>query len=150
MKTDANSAKFAIEATAEALTPLPSPPQPLDDDAMHYWPQVLAGKRLSYWTSNDLIVACQIARDYAAIETLSKELEERGQTYEVGGRIYANPAAALLDNANKRIGQNLRLVQAHSVATNGRIEGQRTKNAVAREVAAKVTAADSPLIARPH
>lgn len=149
MKVSATGNRFAREAAAEACEPFPLPPQKLDDAALHYWPHVLAGKRLSYWTSNDLVVACQIARDYAAMELLSEDIAEHGHTFTARGRQYPNPSVRILETVSTRIARNLRLVQAHSVATNGRIEGQRTKNAVAREITAKLGNSHA-LISRPQ
>lgn len=145
----ANSTKFALQVAAEAAEPLPEPPQRLDEHAMRFWEATINSKRRSAWTESDMLSACQLCRDLAAVETLSADLEENGAVLEDSkGKRYTNPAARLLDAAARRVLAAQKHLQIHSLATNGEVSQQKNKNAAARQVTANL-AEVSPLIARP-
>lgn len=140
---------FAVE-TAKALAEgLPNPPQALDDHAAKFWPSIVGSKRPTAWTESDLHLACQIARDLAAIEQLTEELQRDGRTLEdPKGKKYAHPAANMLDQAVRRAAATARAVQIHAIATTGKSDHQGKKNEAARDLAAKMASADSDLIPR--
>jgi phage terminase small subunit len=144
-----NSTQFAVETAKDLAAPLPTPPQHLDEHAATYWADVINSKRRSAWTPADLLVACQLCRDLAAVDVLSQELETYGAVLEdAKGKRYSNPAARLLDAATRRTLAASKHLQIHAHATQGRSQEQRGKNETARALQDKVTSADD-LIARP-
>ena len=129
---------------------MPAPPLPLSDEAAAFWPTILAAKRRSSWTDSDLLIACSLCRDLALMERLSREIEVDGPTLEnKDGRYYPHPACTILDATQRRVLATARQLQVHAVATQGKTDHQGTKNAAARELQGKLSAADR-LIARPH
>lgn len=130
-----DSVEFAVTTAQEAAEPLPTPPQHIDERAYTYWPAVINSKRRSAWTESDLLVACQLCRDYAAVETLSADLETDGFTLlDAKGKRYTNPAARLLDAATRRIHAGVKTLQIHALATQGKSDHQRGKIEAAREL----------------
>lgn len=149
MRTRSDSTGFAVNEAKALAEPLPLPPQRLDDAALQYWPAVVNAKRRTAWTDSDLLLACQLARDLAAIDDLSADLEKNGRVLlDNKGKRYGNPAANLLDQANRRIISTSRALQVHALASTGRVIDQGKKNEAARTIAAKIDAADDDLIAR--
>lgn len=146
----ADSIEFARETAQSLAEGLPVPPRKLSPDAAEFWATVIGSKRLAAWTDSDLILACSLARDLALAEKLSQQLDAEGHTLvnEDSGRVYAHPAAAMLDQANRRILSTIRSLQIHSLATNGRAEQQPAKNATAKQMAERNNNAGD-LIARP-
>lgn len=136
-----DSVEFAVSTAKDMAEPLPTPPQRIDDAAMAYWPAVINSKRRSAWTESDLLVACQLCRDYAAVEALSADLEQDGYTLMDGkGKKYPNPSARLLDAATRRIHAGVKTLQIHALATQGKSDHQRGKNEAAREIQKSVSA----------
>jgi hypothetical protein len=125
------------------------PPQRLDDAALQYWPAIIGSKRLSAWTDADLLLACQLARDLAAIESLSEQLANDGHVLtDAKGKKYAHPAANLLDQATRRTVTTSRALQIHAIATTGKTDHQGKKNETSRGIANKLNEADNELIPR--
>jgi len=144
-----DSVAFAVQSAKDLQEPLPEPPLPLDENAVVYWEQVLRSKPLSNWTPSDLLIACTLCRDLAAVEVLQEEIAEFGPVLvNEKKRRYSNPACNLLDQAQRRILAATRGLQIHAVATQGKTDHQGNKVAAARELAKKVDDADD-LIARP-
>lgn len=127
---------FALE-TAQALAePLPTPPQQLSEGALRYWRNIIESKRRSAWSDNDLLLACQLARDYDAIDTMTETLDAEGPVLtRPSGAKYQHPLCNLLDKANRRAVLTSKALQIHSLATNGRTEYQSDKNEAARTIA---------------
>ena len=149
MRTLSSSTRFVTATAATLAEPLPTPPQTLDDHAMRFWRPTIESKRREAWTESDLLAACQLCRDLAAIEILSEELSANGYIIETErGKRIANPAARLLDAATRRLMYLQKHLQIHSLGTNGKTDHQVQKNQVARDLAKKLNASDH-LIARP-
>ena len=139
-----------MEAAAGASMPTPPPPQRLDDHALRFWESTVNSKRRSAWTDSDLLSACQLCRDLAAVEILSADIEQEGYTLIDGkGKKYPNPAARLLDAATRRVLATQKHLQIHSLATNGKTEAQPNKNEAARAIKANVSTMNS-LIPQPQ
>jgi hypothetical protein len=116
---------------------------------MQIWPAIVGSKRATAWTDSDLLLACQLARDLAMIEQLSDTLEAEGDILtDTKGKKYAHPAGNLLDQATRRIVSTQRALQLHAIATTGKTDHQGQKNAAARDLAHKLSEADSDLIPR--
>lgn len=146
----ADSVAFAVLQSKALAEGIPTPPEPLDEHALHFWPVIYQSKRPTAWTPSDLVQACQLCREYSAINALSEDLARDGHVLEAdNGRRYANPAARLLDGATRRAVILARALQIHAVATVGKTDDQGKKNAAAREMSAAIDTA-SDLIARPH
>lgn len=144
----AESARFALEAAKSLAEPLPEPPQQLSEGARRYWASIIGSKRRLAWSDNDLLLACQLARDYDAVETMTATLDEEGPVLtRASGLQYPHPVCNLLDKANRRIILSSRALQVHSIATTGRTEDQGNKNEASRTMASKINDA-SDLIKR--
>lgn len=138
-----------MATAADLAQPLPEPPQRLDEHAMKFWKPTIESKRREAWTDSDLLTACMLCRDLAAVEILSEELELHGWVFETEKGRTANPAARLLDGASRRVLAAQKHLQIHSHATNGKSDHQHGKNQVARDLQKKIEATPD-LIARPH
>lgn len=142
------SSQFALETAKSLAEPLPEPPQRLSEGARRYWPAIIGSKRRLAWSDNDLLLACTLARDYDAVETMAATLNEEGPVLtRSSGAQYQHPVCNLLDKANRRIVLTSRALQIHSIATTGRTEDQAKKNETARTIASQINAA-SDLIKR--
>ena len=127
---------FAIETAQGLAEPLPTPPQHLSAGALRYWQAIIASKRRAAWSDNDLLLACQLARDYDAVETMTATLDDEGPVLtRPSGAKYQHPLCNLLDKANRRAVLTSKALQIHSLATNGRTEYQSDKNEAARTIA---------------
>ena len=141
----ADGIQFAVETAASLNEPLPTPPQRLSDGAMRYWGSVVDSKRRAAWTDSDLLLACQLCRDYDAVDSMTADLEEQGDVLErASGMKYPNPLHNLIDKATRRILLATRALQVHSRATSGKTEGQVNKNETARNL--KQTFSDNTLL----
>ncbi|UCV27000.1 hypothetical protein [Ferribacterium limneticum] len=90
-----------------------------------------------------MILACLLAKDLAALESLAEELANDGHVLtDNKGKKYAHPAANLLDQATRRTVTTCRALQIHAIATSGKTDHQGKKNETARGIAAKIDAAD--------
>ena len=144
-----DSTAFAVGAAKDLAEPTPPAPSILSADAGAYWPVIVSAKRRSAWTDLDLALAATLARDLAAIDQLSAELERDGLTLEdAKGKRYAHPAAGLLDQATRRAVLATRTLQIHAIATTGKTDHQGNKNEAARTLKGVVDNVH-PLIARP-
>ena len=135
-----DSVGFAVGIAKALAEPLPQPSQKLDKPAMKYWPAIVRAKRLTAWTDIDLALATTLARDLVAIDQLTRTLAKDGYTLTdiKTGKLYAHPAANLLDQATRRAANTARAVQIHAIATTGRTDDQGGKNEAARGIAAKL------------
>ena len=133
------STSFALETARTLAEPMPTPPQNLSAGALRYWPAVIGSKRRSAWSDNDLLTACQLCRDYDAVETMTATLDDEGPVLtRPSGAQYQHPLCNLLDKASRRIVLTSRALQIHSIATSGRAEAQPNKNEAARDLAGKL------------
>ncbi len=148
MRTPSNSNRFAVEVAKSLATPLPEPQQDLPEGARKYWPAIVTAKRRTAWTDLDLALAENLALDLATIDELTAAISRDGHILtDKAGRLYANPAATLLDRTTRRAANSARVLQVDSNSTTGKADHQRNKNESAREIAQKI--ADAPdLIAR--
>lgn len=144
----ADSVGFAVAEAKRLRKGLPEPLQALDDDAKAYWPIVVNAKRLTAWTESDLALAAGLACDLAAIDALRQQLADEGNTLKDNrGKLYAHPAANLLDQATRRTIASARALQINAVATTGKSDHQGGKNEAARKLKDQLNGA-SDLIKR--
>ena len=145
-----DSTKFLTDQAAALASELPAPPQRLEEHALRFWKPTIESKRRDAWTESDLLTACQLCRDLAAVEALSEDLDNDGHVLiDQNGKKYPHPAGRMLDAATRRVLAAQKHLQIHAHATQGRSEEQRGKNEAVRDLKQKISAA-SELIARPH
>ena len=123
----------------------PSPPAHVDvpDEAMPHWFAIVTAKSPDSWTPHDLAMAAELARTFADLERLRREIHAEGDV--VKGKV--NPKHKLSDTLSARAIKLTRLLQIHPLATQGRSADQGKRNTAAR--AAQETAeglGDDPLI----
>lgn len=98
LRSDSTTAAiFAIEA-ARKPPPAPPPQMTLRDCDRPYWDAIIAGRARDEWTPVTLVLAVQLARSQADIESESATLADEGSI--VDGKV--NPRAAFIDLLQKR------------------------------------------------
>lgn len=104
-KDRSDSAKAAIKAAFAAASPLPEIPghvrlRPKDEP---FWLDILRARAREEWVECDLIVAAQLARCMADIETESEELELEGSVLTNNrGTKTMNPRHSVLEQLARR------------------------------------------------
>jgi hypothetical protein len=104
-KTRSDSAKAAIEAAIAAASPLPQAPAhvKLRDCDHPFWENIIRSRARNEWSDSDLIVAAQLARCMADIETESQTLYGEGSVIEnQRGTPVMNPRHAVLEQLARR------------------------------------------------
>ncbi|MBO3701582.1 MAG: P27 family phage terminase small subunit [Candidatus Accumulibacter sp.] len=148
MRTQSNSAKFALEVSDSLKDPLPEPQHTLPVQALRYWPAIVTAKRRNAWTDLDLAMAENLALDLATIDELAAAITRDGHILtDNRGRKYANPATTLLDRTTRRAANTARVLQVDAGSTTGKADHQGKKNEAARDIAQKIAAVPD-LIAR--
>jgi len=139
-----DSASSAVQFVADESTPIEPPAhvELRDEDWPHWW-AIVRAKRRESWTEHDLIFAAELARNFADLNRLRRELADEGDI--VGGVI--NPKRKIEGDLIARSIRLTRLLQIHPLATQGRSADQAKRNTRAREAA---DAAADDLIAGPR
>jgi phage terminase small subunit len=115
-----DSAKSAIAAAqAAALGPI-APPDHVHLRAADrpFWAAVMKARARDTWTDSDLVMAANLARAYADIETLQAKIDAEG--FVIDGK--AHPAIAIMETMTRRVASLSRLLHVHAQATVGRSE----------------------------
>lgn len=115
-----DSAKAAVAASqAVALGPLPPPAHVrLRDCDRPFWNAIVTARPRDTWTDADLVLAGNLARAYADMETLQESIERDGMLIE--GKI--NPACDLLDKMTRRALATGRQLMVATIATVGKAQ----------------------------
>lgn len=115
-----DSAKAAVAASqAVALGPLPPPAHVrLRDCDRPFWNAIVTARPRDTWTDADLVLAGNLARVYADMETLQDSIERDGMLIE--GKI--NPACDLLDKMTRRALATGRQLMVATIATVGKAQ----------------------------
>ena len=115
-----DSAKAAVAASqAVALGPLPPPAHVrLRDCDRPFWNAIVTARPRDTWTDADLVLAGNLARAYADMETLQESIERDGMLVE--GKI--NPASDLLDKMTRRALATGRQLMVATIATVGKAQ----------------------------
>lgn len=95
-KRDALSAQIDVFRSAGSKI---DPPFPLTDRERTYFDAILTDRELASWSPNHVVIACNLAKTYAAIDELWKTINEQGFTVtNERGTPVANPAVAALSS----------------------------------------------------
>lgn len=118
----------------------------LRDCDIPFW-RAIVGARAN-WNDNDLVQAANLARCYADIERLQKEIDTEGDVIKNDrGTPVMNPRHSLLETLSRRSVALSRIIQVHAQATQGDSGAQVKKNtAGAKAKAAQQQVADDDLI----
>ena len=115
-----DSAKAAVAAAqAVALGPI-APPAfvRVSEQAKPFWDAIVTARPRDTWTDADLILAGNLARAYADIETLQQQIEDEG--FILDGK--AHPAVAILENMSRRALATGRQLKVDTITTVGKSE----------------------------
>ena len=127
-----------------------APPPPPDHvhvpaEAMPHWWSVVRAKSADAWTPADLALAGELARTFADLERLRREIDKTGDLTPDGEKVH--PLRKLEDVLVTRSIKLTRLLQIHPLATQGRSADQGKRNKAAREARDTAeSAGDDPLI----
>ncbi len=115
-----DSAKAAVAASqAVALGPLQPPAHVrLRESDRPFWNAIVTARPRDTWTDADLVLAGNLARAYADMETLQESIERDGMLIE--GKI--NPACDLLDKMTRRALATGRQLMVATIATVGKAQ----------------------------
>ena len=115
-----DSAKAAVAASqAVALGPLQPPAHVrLRESDRPFWNAIVTARPRDTWTDADLVLAGNLARAYADMETLQESIERDGMLVE--GKI--NPACDLLDMMTRRALATGRQLMVATIATVGKAQ----------------------------
>lgn len=119
-RTRSDSAKAAVAASqAVALGPLQPPSHiRLRGCDQPFWDAIVTARPRDTWTDADLVLAGNLARAYADMETLQESIERNGMLIE--GKI--NPACDLLDKMTRRALATGRQLMVATIATVGKAQ----------------------------
>lgn len=104
-KTAANSAEAAIKGMLAAASPIPEKPDHvrLREKDEPFWESIMGSRAREEWMPNDLVVAAQLARCQADIESESQALEAEGSVVEnQRGTQVMNPRHSVLQQLAQR------------------------------------------------
>lgn len=126
-----DSAKAAVAARqAVALGPLQPPTHVrLRESDRPFWNAIVTARPRDTWTDADLVLAGNLARAYADMETLQESIERDGMLVE--GKV--NPACELLDKMTRRALATGRQLMVATIATVGKAQDIHKGAALERE-----------------
>lgn len=104
-KQRSDSAQAAINAAIAAASPLPELPSHvrLREQDHPFWDNILKARAREEWTNSDLVVAAQLARCMADIESESLKLDVEGSVLEnQRGTPVMNPRHSVLEQLARR------------------------------------------------
>lgn len=118
-----NTADAAIRAMANAAKPLPSPPKHvrLRPKDAPFWVNVVSSRLRDEWSDNDLVIAAQLARAQADIETQQDLLDVEGfvvQSNKEDGNPLANPRITIIEQLSRREQALMRSLHMGSLGKN--------------------------------
>jgi hypothetical protein len=123
-KPRSDSTKAAIEAMVNASLPLLQPPAHvrLRPQDRPFWEAIIASRARGEWSPTDLVVAAQLARCQADIETESERLDAEGSVLEnARGTPVMNPRHSVLEQLARK---ELALMRSVSLIVQVRIRDQ--------------------------
>ena len=124
-----STASKAVETFRNAALGLPAPPDHLKESDLPHWWAIVSAKRREAWSELDLEQAANLAHTLAGIRKLQDDIHTDG--FLIDGK--KNPMIDILDIFVKRSLALARLLQIHSLATNGKSSAQATRNQAFRE-----------------
>ena len=149
-RSDSVTADIENLKNAAEDTPVPSYINLRDGD-LPFWRSIVRAR--ANWTENDLAQAANLARCFADIERIQKEIDEEGDTLKNDrGTMVLNPKHSLLETLSRRSVALSRIVQVHAQATQGDSDKQKKKNGAktaSLHVIGKLQDDDDDLLAKP-
>lgn len=107
----------AAQAAAEGDIAPPDHIYLRDRDRPH-WRNVTRARARNEWTASDLVIAANLARAFADVERISRELEtENDIVYSTRGTPVPNPKYAILQQLTQRITSLTRVLQMQPATT---------------------------------
>jgi hypothetical protein len=131
-KARSDSAKSAIDAAIAAASPMPDKPKhvKLRDGDQAFWLDIIRARARDEWTEADLIVAAQLARTMADIESESEKLDGEGSVIEnARGTPVMNPRHSVLEQLARR-----EMALMRSLQITGTAKGDKRELANKREL----------------
>ena len=149
-----DSSLSAVETLQNASQEI-EPPEYLSlrERDLPFWRSIVRAR--ASWTDNDLAQAANLARCFADIEKIQKEIDIEGDTLKNDrGTVVLNPKHSLLETLSRRSVALSRIVQVHAQATQGDSIHQKKKNgaksAALRVVDDVIGEDDDDLLAKPQ
>lgn len=141
--TVANSVK-----TMQAAAKTPESPIPLAESESEFFKFIVIAREHETWSDNDLLIAANLSKTYAAINQLWKDIEVEGYVVEnQRGTPVANPKVSALNSmtsAMQSLNKTLGLSASQRGLSGAKQAVRNTAEQQARKVLAKV--ADDDLI----
>lgn len=129
--TRSDSNDGALDAMQEAAREVVAPSQVTFRPGDQEFFDAIVGERApSEWSTSDLLLAANLARCFADIERVTREVASEGDTVTTPkGGIALNPKHSLLETLSRRTVVLMGKLQIHAAARNGRPEGVAPKRA---------------------
>lgn len=138
-RNPSNTVDELVKAAQSAAEGDISPPEHvyLRERDMPHWLNVVRARARSEWTSSDLVIAANLARAFADVERISRELENEDDiVHSTRGTPVPNPKYAILQQLTQRITGLTRVLQMQPAIT-----GATRDKVPARKAEAKARAA---------
>ena len=128
----------------EAVRHTVAPPIPLSASEMTYFQGIVIDREASSWSPNHLLIACNLAKTYAAIDDLWRDIRDQGYTIvNERGTPVANPSVSALSNMTNAM-QALNRTLGLSASQRGLSgEKQAARNRVEKGINERNAEADS-------
>ena len=149
-KTRSDSAQAAIDAAIAVARPLPELPRHvrLRDCDQPFWADILRSRAREEWSQSDLVVAAQLARCMADIESESQQLEIEGSvlTNERGTKVM-NPRHSVLEQLARREMALMRSLQMVGTAKGDKRDVENARKLQRQAEAARGEVTEDDLLA---
>jgi hypothetical protein len=149
-KTRSDSAQAAIDAAIAVARPLPELPRHvrLRDCDQPFWADILRSRAREEWSQSDLVVAAQLARCMADIESESQQLEIEGSvlTNERGTKVM-NPRHSVLEQLARREMALMRSLQMVGTAKGDKRDVENARKLQRQAEAARGEVSEDDLLA---
>lgn len=138
-KQPSNTVKSAVSAMLNAALPEFTPPAHVRvrEKDQPFWSAIMSSRAREEWSKTDFVVAAQLARCQADIETESCLLEGEGSVMEnFRGTMVMNPRHSVLEQLARRELALMRSLGLTGVSTRGNKEDVEKARKVQRQAAA--------------
>jgi len=134
-KKRSDSGAVKQEALQNVLNGVPASPDyvQLDDEAKPFWEAIISTKLLDMWTSNDLVLAANLARIYVDIEYFNKIIATKNRVGKYNDRFEVSAFHKVLVDLQAQAIVLSKLLQIHPRATHGEAKEQKHRNRAHKE-----------------
>jgi hypothetical protein len=149
-KTRSDSAQAAIDAAIAVARPLPELPRHvrLRDCDQPFWADILRSRAREEWSQSDLVVAAQLARCMADIESESQQLEIEGSVLtNARGTKVMNPRHSVLEQLARREMALMRSLQMVGTAKGDKRDVENARKLQRQAEAARGEVTEDDLLA---